>query len=104
MLDFKTVASTLGRAFAERQWDDGGPESFAETRGTLPVLHVERRDDRVIAHAPSVPAGIYRFEYLARAATPGLYGVPPATIELMYDPEIRSRTAAARFEVRAGKE
>jgi uncharacterized protein YfaS (alpha-2-macroglobulin family) len=49
-----------------------------------------------------VPAGIYRFEYLARAATPGIFGVPPAAVELMYDPEVRGRSAAATFEVLPG--
>ena len=81
-----------------------GARDAAGGGGELPVIHVERRDDRVVACAPDVPAGIYRFEYLARAATPGRFGVPPAEVELMYDPEVRGRSAAATFEVlSAGK-
>ncbi len=108
ILDLETVARSLGRGLMTRQWDDedrsGMIDSYAETGGVLPVLHVERRDDRVAAFAPSVPAGIYRFEYLARAATPGEFAAPPAEAELMYDPEVRGRSAPLRLSVAAGKE
>lgn len=104
ILDLETVARSLGRALADRRSGGGRAEiaSYEETKGMLPVQHVEMRDDRVVAHAPYVPAGIYRFEYLARAATPGRFSVPPAQAELMYDPEVRGRCAATTFEVAQG--
>jgi uncharacterized protein YfaS (alpha-2-macroglobulin family) len=101
------VARSLGRGLSEREWGDDeedGREAYEETGGVFPAIRVERRDDRVVAFAPEVPAGIYRFEYLARAATAGSFSAPPAAVELMYDPEVRARTAPLRFTVVATKD
>jgi len=110
LLDLETVAHSLGRGLVEREWrggydehDEYGGESadfdYAATGGVFPALRIERRDDRVAAFATALPAGIYRFEYLARAATPGTFAAPPATVELMYDPEMSARTGPLRFTV-----
>ena len=41
----------------------------------------------------------FNFVYLARAVTPGDYLHPPASVEDMYRPERRARTASGRFTV-----
>ncbi len=82
-LEFQTTARSLGlalrRARAQRLAGDGrgrsrtvGDAGSRGDGGVFPALEVERRDDRVVAYAPWIDAGIYRFEYLARAATPAV--------------------------------
>ncbi len=116
LLDLETVARSLGRGLDERAGRGGyggydGYDGYGEygggraeldyvaTGGVFPAIRVERRDDRVAAFATALPAGVYRFEYLARAATPGTFAAPPATVELMYDPEVNARTGPLRFTV-----
>jgi uncharacterized protein YfaS (alpha-2-macroglobulin family) len=77
----------------------GEPGAPAASIGVFPAIEVERHDDRVVAYAPWVPAGIHRFEYLARATTPGKFAAPPARAELMYDPEVHGMTGPLVFEV-----
>lgn len=65
---------------------------------TLPLRHVEVRDDRLVVFAGPF-AGTRIFHYAARAVTPGRYTLPPAAIEAMYDPFISSRSGAGEFYV-----
>ncbi len=39
------------------------------------------------------------FAYLARAALPGSFAHPPATVEDMYRPDLAARTDTGRLEV-----
>jgi uncharacterized protein YfaS (alpha-2-macroglobulin family) len=66
-----------------------------------PVDHTEQRDTHVMFSATQLEPGLYRYEYLARASTPGKYAVPPASAAEMYHPETFGRTAATAFEVSA---
>jgi uncharacterized protein YfaS (alpha-2-macroglobulin family) len=66
-----------------------------------PVDHSEQRDTHVMFSATQLEPGLYRYEYLARASTPGKYVVPPASAAEMYHPETFGRTAATAFEVSA---
>jgi hypothetical protein len=66
-----------------------------------PFYHREDRDDRVVLAADVLQAGIYRYEYVARAVTPGRFVVPPTHAEEMYSPENFGRTEAVEFTVRA---
>ena len=58
-------------------------------RSTLPVRHLDIRDDRVLLFTGSVgqPAS---YHYVVRAVTPGIFILPPVSGECMYDPAIRS--------------
>jgi alpha-2-macroglobulin len=59
----------------------------------------EIRDDRVLFFIDHLPAGIFRYRYLARATTLGAFVVPPTKAEEMYSPEVFGRTAAQTIQV-----
>ncbi|HSK01316.1 MAG TPA: MG2 domain-containing protein [Kofleriaceae bacterium] len=61
--------------------------------------HQEMRDDRVLWFADHMRAGTFELEYQARATIDGTFTAMPATIEAMYEPELRARTARARVTV-----
>ncbi|MEO1273376.1 MAG: hypothetical protein AAFX99_35270 [Myxococcota bacterium] len=61
--------------------------------------HTEQRDERVILFANSLPSGVYRHSYIAKATTLGSFVLPPLRAEQMYAPEIFGRTATERVEV-----
>jgi uncharacterized protein YfaS (alpha-2-macroglobulin family) len=77
----------------------GGDDDAMTTSGWLQWAHVEQRDDRVLWFADHADAGTYQLTYQARATIDGSFSVPPATIEAMYRPEVRGRTAQASFKV-----
>jgi uncharacterized protein YfaS (alpha-2-macroglobulin family) len=60
----------------------------------------ELRDDRVLFFVDSMPAGLYRYRYLARATALGRFVVPPTRAEEMYQPEVFGRTEASSLEIR----
>jgi uncharacterized protein YfaS (alpha-2-macroglobulin family) len=45
--------------------------------------------------------GLYRYQYLARANTPGDFVAPPARVSEMYHPETFGSTGAGTFGVSA---
>ncbi len=59
----------------------------------------EVRDDRVLFFVDHLPAGMFRYRYLARATTLGHFILPPTRAEEMYAPEVFGRTAAATVTV-----
>ena len=59
------------------------------------------RTERVEAFATRLAGGVYTYEYVARATTPGEFVVPPAKAEEMYHPETFGRTGTARMVVRS---
>jgi uncharacterized protein YfaS (alpha-2-macroglobulin family) len=87
------LATTSGRleAIDQPSDDDGYDATSGYTR--------EVRDDRVLFFVDHLPAGVYRYRYLARATTLGSFVVPPTRAEGMYAPEIFGRTGATRIEV-----
>jgi alpha-2-macroglobulin len=60
----------------------------------------ELRDDRVLFFIDDMPAGLYRYRYLARATTLGRFVVPPTHVEEMYQPEVFGRSGASLVEIR----
>jgi uncharacterized protein YfaS (alpha-2-macroglobulin family) len=68
-------------------------------RGTW-YEHQNLRDDRVEAFASLLWEGVHQYTYFARATTPGLFVVPPAKAEEMYDPETFGRGHTDRVRVR----
>lgn len=77
--------------------------------GTLPVdpkesrrwqqpwfEHQNLRDERAEAFTSLLWEGVYNYAYAARATTPGVFIVPPAKAEEMYQPETFGRSASDR--------
>lgn len=83
--------------------DGGGPIPLARDWwwGTW-YDHQNQRDDRAEAYASHLPAGTYRYTYVARATTPGTFVTPPSRAEEIYTPEVFGRSASATVVVDAG--
>jgi uncharacterized protein YfaS (alpha-2-macroglobulin family) len=98
-LDTSAAAQDLDRRAPPDPADQARPRldygAFRDAEG----IHREARDDRMLTFIPHVDPGLYHFQYLARATTPGDFVVPPTRAECMYAPDVRGRTAAARFAV-----
>ena len=63
--------------------------------------HQNLRDERVEAFASLLWEGVWSYEYVARATTPGVFIVPPTRAEEMYAPETFGRAGTARVIVEA---
>jgi hypothetical protein len=61
--------------------------------------HQDIRDDRVQWFADAMASGTYELEYQARATIDGTFTAMPATIEEMYAPDQRARTAKATITI-----
>jgi uncharacterized protein YfaS (alpha-2-macroglobulin family) len=61
--------------------------------------HQNMRDERVEAFTSLLWEGVYNYQYVARATTPGTFVVPPTRAEEMYAPETFGRSASARLIV-----
>ncbi|MDX2086759.1 MAG: Ig-like domain-containing protein [Kofleriaceae bacterium] len=61
--------------------------------------HQNMRDERVEAFSTEVYEGVHKYEYAARATTPGNFVIPPAKAEEMYMPETFGRSASDRMIV-----
>lgn len=62
-------------------------------------VHQNLRDDRVEAFTQVLWEGVYQYDYVARATTPGEFVVPPCRAEEMYHPETFGRTGSAKVIV-----
>jgi alpha-2-macroglobulin len=67
-------------------------------RGTW-YEHQNLRDERAEAFASLLWEGVHEYSYFARATTPGLFIVPPAKAEEMYEPETFGRGQGDRVRV-----
>jgi len=56
--------------------------------------HQNLRDERAEAFTPLLWEGVYQYDYVARATTPGRFIVPPAKAEDMYLPEVFGRSGS----------
>ena len=61
--------------------------------------HQNLRDDRAEAFTSLLWEGVYKYSYVARATTPGIFVVPPAKAEEMYHPETFGRGKTDRVKV-----
>jgi alpha-2-macroglobulin len=52
------------------------------------------RDERAEAFTSLLWEGVYQYNYIARATTPGTFVVPPAKAEEMYSPEVFGRSSS----------
>jgi uncharacterized protein YfaS (alpha-2-macroglobulin family) len=81
--------------------EDDADDALAHQRAFLSSwFRSELRDDRALFFVDHMPAGMYRYRYLARATTTGKFVLPPTKAEQMYVPEVFGRTAAGRVDVR----
>jgi len=62
--------------------------------------HIEYRDDRVFLFADSLPSGVYKYEYLVRATTPGTFHYRPARVWEMYYPENFGQTEGGLITIK----
>lgn len=56
--------------------------------------HQNMRDERAEAFTSLLWDGVFDYDYVARATTPGTFVVPPAKAEEMYSPEVFGRSAS----------
>lgn len=66
------------------------------------VLRHEVRDDRILVFSGKFQMkkdGKYYFHYPVRVVSAGKYAVPGVSVEAMYNPELRARTASAVIEI-----
>ncbi len=61
--------------------------------------HTEFRDDRLLLFADYLPTGVYEYEYLVRATTPGKFRHRPARIYEMYFPETFGQSSGEWFVI-----
>jgi len=61
--------------------------------------HQNLRDERVEAFSSRLFEGVHRYDYVARATTPGSFVVPPPKAEEMYQPETFGRGSTDRVIV-----
>jgi hypothetical protein len=64
------------------------------------VSHEELRPDRVVVFADELPPGKHHHTLYVRPTTPGLFSLPPARAEAMYEPEIYGRSTGSRLAVK----
>ena len=65
----------------------------------VPWDHQNLRDDRVEWFADRLRSGQYELTYQARATIAGTFSAMPASIEAMYQPEVRGRSAKAEITI-----
>ncbi len=73
-------------------WDSTGGRQ-------LRVQHHDLLDQAARFYADDVSAGVYHLYYPVAATTPGVFGVPGARAELLYEPEVYAVSGAERVVV-----
>ncbi|MBF8280656.1 MAG: hypothetical protein HW383_429 [Candidatus Magasanikbacteria bacterium] len=63
--------------------------------------HTELRDDRVFLFAENLRPGVYEYEFLAQAVTPGEFRVPPTRAYEFYNPSANGHNEGKVFKVNA---
>lgn len=97
---FEPVQQDLATVAAQPELDDRHPFAgwlrYADERPS----HLELHDDRVNVYFDRTGDDDVAATYLIRATTPGRFAIPPATAELMYEPDSLGATEAAEVRVR----
>ncbi len=91
---FATTSEWLAMALSEAKANTGERSPYARA-----WYREELRDDKALFFMEHAASGIYRFQYLARASSPGDFHRPPAMAQAMYSPEIFGRSAASRTHI-----
>lgn len=95
---FEVVQQTHVAPIAgEEGVQEPGPETIdwgiAVGATTLGVEYADVREDRVVLHATAT-SGIGEFTYRIKATNPGVFAVPPAYAESLYDRSVQARSAS----------
>ncbi len=97
---FEPVQQDLATVAAQPELGDSHPFAawlrYADERPS----HLELHDDRVNVYFDSATGDDVAATYLVRATTPGRFAIPPATAELMYEPDSLGATEPAKVVVR----
>lgn len=67
---------------------------------TWRFTHIEFRDDRIFLFADELPPGVYTYEYLVRATTPGTFRERPARVWEMYYPETFGQSSGGPITIK----
>lgn len=97
---FEAVDASLATTSSTLDVNAAGTDADAASGFRSSWFRRELRDDRVLFFVDSMPAGLYRYRYLARATSLGRFVVPPTRAEQMYQPEVFGRTEASSLEIR----
>ena len=76
-------------------------DSFAWLGDLTEPTYQEYRDDRFVAAVDLSDKDDFTLAYLVRAVTPGSYRLPGASVEDMYRPSLRARTATGQVTISA---
>lgn len=76
-----------------------GDVSSLKFLNLVEVQNAEFRSDRFLAAVDWTNSGSFQLAYIVRAVSPGTYHQPAATVEDMYRPQFRARTAAGRVTI-----
>ena len=75
--------------------------SFPEDYETgFAVTDTEVNENGVVMSLYNVPGEETTYNYKARVVSAGAYNIPPATVSLMYSPEIYSRSSTSQIELK----
>jgi uncharacterized protein YfaS (alpha-2-macroglobulin family) len=99
-VDASLATTSPGLDLSREPAQDPGADESSSSGFRSSWFRRELRDDRVVFFVDEMPAGLYRYRYLARATSLGSFVVPPTRVEEMYQPEVFGRTAASAVEVR----
>ncbi|HYM14650.1 MAG TPA: Ig-like domain-containing protein [Dehalococcoidia bacterium] len=84
----------------QRQLAAAQRASYQVDKRYSPFGHTDMLDNRVVLFARFVAKGVYEYTYFARATTPGVFKLPPATAYEQYFPEVWGRSDGGTFEVK----
>jgi hypothetical protein len=90
---FEVVNPKLAAGGQSKDSQPQTTDPWARRWGYVTWDHQELRDDRVLWFADRMSAGNYSMTYQARATIDGTFSAMPATVEAMYQPDVRARTA-----------
>ncbi|HQU81869.1 MAG TPA: alpha-2-macroglobulin family protein [Pyrinomonadaceae bacterium] len=97
---FEIVNSELANAESLPKSSDIKPMNWDYRYRSRWFEHQNLRDNRAEAFAQFLGSGIWNYEYVVRATTPGNFVAPPAKAEEMYSPEVFGRTSTEFVLVR----
>ncbi len=90
---FEVINPKLAAGGTSKDSQPTTTDPWARRWGFVTWDHQELRDDRVQWFADRMSGGSYQMTYQARATIDGTFSAMPATVEAMYQPDVRARTA-----------
>ena len=81
--------------------DTSGSDAIANGRITVRPTYTRFLDDSVTYYYETLPAGTYHFYFRERATFEGVFQLPPAWVEAIYDPESWGNSPGATIRIEA---